>query len=212
MLSNIILVRKLGLLNWEITSDAMHLFTNQRNEYSNDELWLVEHPPIFTQGKSCKKNNLFMLNNIPIVHSDRGGQTTYHGPGQQIMYVLIDIKRRKLNVSKLVLLLEKTVITTLQYYGINSYSYPEAPGVYVNKKKICSLGLRIQKGCSLHGLAVNVAMDLNPFLSINPCGYVGMQMTQLSEFKPEITVKEVGFKLADVFARLAGYEKITYLT
>jgi len=152
-----------------------------------------------------------MPGDIPVVQSDRGGQVTYHGPGQQVMYVLIDVKRRKLGVRQLVTILEETVIATLADFGVSARARADAPGVYVGEEKICSLGLRIRKGCSFHGLALNVAMDLTPFLRINPCGYAGMSMTQLKHFQPDVTTAQVQPLLVSAFARLAGYENVEWV-
>jgi lipoyl(octanoyl) transferase len=160
----------------------MHDFTDSRDETTPDEIWLVEHLPVFTQGQAGKAEHLLMTGDIPVIQSDRGGQVTYHGPGQQVMYVLLNLKRRKLGVRELVTLLEQTVVNTLAEYGIDAHPRADAPGVYVGEMKICSLGLRIRKGCSFHGLALNINMDLTPFLRINPCGYAGMEMTQMRQW------------------------------
>ena len=188
----------------------MHHYTDQRNSLSRDEIWLVEHPPVFTQGQAGKAEHLLMPGDIPVVQSDRGGQVTYHGPGQQVMYVLIDIKRRKLGVRQLVTALEETVIDTLAGFGVSARARADAPGVYVGEQKICSLGLRIRKGCSFHGLALNVAMDLAPFSRINPCGYAGMSMTQLQQFQPDVRLDQVQTPLISAFARLTGYENVEW--
>ena len=188
----------------------MHHYTDQRNSLSRDEIWLVEHHPVFTQGQAGKAEHLLMPGDIPVVQSDRGGQVTYHGPGQQVMYVLIDIKRRKLGVRQLVTALEETVIETLTSFDVNARARADAPGVYVGEEKICSLGLRIRKGCSFHGLALNVAMDLTPFSRINPCGYAGMRMTQLQHFQPEVGLDQVQVPLVNAFARLTGYENVEW--
>lgn len=207
-----LLVRQSGLRDWQSVSDAMHHYTDQRDEQSRDEIWLVEHPPVFTQGQAGKAEHLLMPGEIPVVQSDRGGQVTYHGPGQQVMYVLIDVKRRKLGVRQLVTILEETVIATLAESGVSARARADAPGVYVGDEKICSLGLRIRKGCSFHGLALNVAMDLSPFLRINPCGYADMSMTQLSHFRPGVTTEQVRSPLVSAFARLAGYDHVEWTT
>ena len=177
-----ILVRHLGLQPYEPVSQAMHDFTDSRDESTPDEIWLVEHLPVFTQGQAGKAEHLLMTGDIPVIQSDRGGQVTYHGPGQQVMYVLLNLKRRKLGVRELVTLLEQTVVNTLAEYGIDAHPRADAPGVYVGEMKICSLGLRIRKGCSFHGLALNINMDLTPFQRINPCGYAGMEMTQMRQW------------------------------
>jgi len=160
----------------------MHDFTDSRDDTTPDEIWLVEHLPVFTQGQAGKAEHLLMTGDIPVIQSDRGGQVTYHGPGQQVMYVLLNLKRRKLGVRELVTLLEQTVVNTLAEYGIDAHPRADAPGVYVGEMKICSLGLRIRKGCSFHGLALNINMDLTPFQRINPCGYAGMEMTQMRQW------------------------------
>ncbi|MGO3908590.1 lipoyl(octanoyl) transferase LipB [Huaxiibacter chinensis] len=182
-----ILVRHLGLQPYEPVSRAMHDFTDTRDETSPDEIWLVEHYPVFTQGQAGKAEHVLVPGNIPVIQSDRGGQVTYHGPGQQVMYVLLDLKRRKLGVRELVTLLENTVVDTLAAYGIQAHPRADAPGVYVGDSKICSLGLRIRRGCSFHGLALNINMDLSPFLRINPCGYAGMEMVKMSQWVESVT-------------------------
>ncbi|ERK18238.1 Octanoate-[acyl-carrier-protein]-protein-N-octanoyltransferase [Pantoea sp. AS-PWVM4] len=211
MSANTLLVRQLGQRDWQPISDAMHRFTDQRDSDTPDEVWLVEHNPVFTQGQAGKAEHLLMPGDIPVVQSDRGGQVTYHGPGQQVMYVLIDVKRRKLGVRQLVTALEETVVATLGDYGVTAHARPDAPGVYVGEEKICSLGLRIRKGCSFHGLALNVAMDLAPFLRINPCGYAGMRMAQLGQFQPGVTTADVQPRLVQHFARLTGFAQSEWL-
>ena len=186
-----ILVRHLGLQPYEPVSQAMHDFTDSRDDTTPDEIWLVEHLPVFTQGQAGKAEHLLMTGDIPVIQSDRGGQVTYHGPGQQVMYVLLNLKRRKLGVRELVTLLEQTVVNTLAEYGIDAHPRADAPGVYVGEMKICSLGLRIRKGCSFHGLALNINMDLAPFQRINPCGYAGMEMTQMRQWVDTATPENI---------------------
>jgi len=186
-----ILVRYLGLQPYEPVSQAMHDFTDSRDDSTPDEIWLVEHLPVFTQGQAGKAEHLLMTGDIPVIQSDRGGQVTYHGPGQQVMYVLLNLKRRKLGVRELVTLLEQTVVNTLAEYGIDAHPRADAPGVYVGEMKICSLGLRIRKGCSFHGLALNINMDLAPFQRINPCGYAGMEMTQMRQWVETATPENI---------------------
>jgi len=186
-----ILVRHLGLQPYEPVSQAMHDFTDSRDDSTPDEIWLVEHLPVFTQGQAGKAEHLLMTGDIPVIQSDRGGQVTYHGPGQQVMYVLLNLKRRKLGVRELVTLLEQTVVNTLAEYGIDAHPRADAPGVYVGEMKICSLGLRIRKGCSFHGLALNINMDLAPFQRINPCGYAGMEMTQVRKWVETATPETI---------------------
>ncbi|MCW8092094.1 lipoyl(octanoyl) transferase LipB [Alteromonas sp. ASW11-130] len=154
----------------------MQQLTDTRHEQTNDEIWLVEHEPVFTQGQAGKEEHLLMPGDIPVVKVDRGGQVTYHGPGQMVVYLMIDIKRRKLGVRHLVNAMENAVIKVLADFHIQAEAKKDAPGVYVKDKKVCSVGLRIRRGCSFHGLALNVNMDLNPFTRINPCGYAGLEM------------------------------------
>ncbi len=187
MSQDTLLIRHLGQQPYRPVSQAMHDFTDTRNEHSADEIWLVEHDPVFTQGQAGKAEHVLTPGDIPVIQSDRGGQVTYHGPGQQVVYLLLNLRRRQLGVRELVTLLENTVIDTLAELGIEAHARADAPGVYVGESKICSLGLRIRKGCSFHGLALNINMDLTPFLRINPCGYAGMAMTQVSQFVPDAT-------------------------
>ncbi|AHG21554.1 lipoate--protein ligase [Chania multitudinisentens RB-25] len=203
---NKIILRQLGLQPYEPVSQAMHNFTNHRTAITPDELWLVQHQPVFTQGQAGKAEHVLMPGDIPVVQSDRGGQVTYHGPGQQVLYVMVDLKRNNVGVRQLVTALEDTVINTLAHFKIASRARPDAPGVYVGEQKICSLGLRIRKGCSFHGLALNVAMDLTPFQQINPCGYAGMQMTQISALLPGISIEDVHPTLVQEFVHLLGYQ------
>lgn len=182
----------------------MRCFSNNRNDTTPDELWLVQHHPVFTQGQTGKTEHVLMPGDIPVVQSDRGGQVTYHGPGQQVLYIMVDLRRNKLGVRQLVTTLEETAINTLAHFNIGSYARPDAPGVYVREQKICSLGLRIRKGYSFHGLALNVSMDLTPFQRINPCGYAGMQMTQVSDFVPGIGIDDVSPILVRKFIHLLG--------
>lgn len=160
----------------------MQQFTSTRNSDTSDEIWVTEHPPVYTLGLNGKPEHLLNTGAIPVIHSDRGGQVTYHGPGQVVVYTLLDIKRRDINIRQLVTLLEQAMISVIAGYGINANAKPEAPGVYVQEKKIGSIGLRIKKNCSYHGLSLNNQMDLQPFNHINPCGYPGLQVTQLADF------------------------------
>ncbi|PPE61230.1 octanoyltransferase [Pectobacterium brasiliense] len=205
LLQDKIIVRQFDVQPYEPVSLAMHSFTDRRDDKTPDEIWLVQHPRVFTQGQAGKAEHVLMPGDIPVIQSDRGGQVTYHGPGQQVMYVLIDLKRRKLGVRQLVTAIENTVIGTLAHLQIEAHARPDAPGVYVGERKICSLGLRIRKGCSFHGLALNIAMDLSPFLRINPCGYAGMEMTQLSDLVPGVTVDDTAPVLVNTFLQLVGY-------
>lgn len=190
--NKIIFFRDLGIEHWSNTFEKMNNFTISRNFYTLDEIWFVEHYPIFTQGQLNQKPNLKYIKNIPIVNVNRGGQITYHGPGQQILYFLIDLKRRKLNIRQLIDIMERTIITTLNELSIKkAYTKIKSPGVYIHKKKICSLGLRVKKYLTLHGLAINVNMDLTPFSYICPCGDINIRMTQIKEFKKDITLEHL---------------------
>ncbi|CBK85704.1 lipoate-protein ligase B [Enterobacter hormaechei] len=189
----------------------MHDFTDMRDDTTPDEIWLVEHLPVFTQGQAGKAEHLLMTGDIPVIQSDRGGQVTYHGPGQQVMYVLLNLKRRKLGVRELVTLLEQTVVNTLAEYGIDAHPRADAPGVYVGKMKICSLGLRIRKGCSFHGLALNINMDLTPFQRINPCGYAGMEMTQMRQWVDTATPENIRPVLLKKFLALLNNPDYEYI-
>lgn len=207
MLQNKIIVRQLGVQPYEPVSLAMHEFTDLRDDKTLDEIWLVQHLPVFTQGQAGKAEHVLMPGDIPVIQSDRGGQVTYHGPGQQVMYVLVDLKRRKLGVRLLVSAIENTVINTLAHFHIEAHARADAPGVYVGERKICSLGLRIRNGCSFHGLALNIMMDLSPFQRINPCGYAGMQMTQISDYVSDITLEDIAPVLIQSFQQLLGYPR-----
>jgi len=206
-----ILVRHLGLQPYEPVSQAMHDFTDSRTDATADEIWLVEHLPVFTQGQAGKAEHLLMTGDIPVIQSDRGGQVTYHGPGQQVMYVLLNLKRRKLGVRELVTLLEQTVVNTLAEFAIDAHPRADAPGVYVGEMKICSLGLRIRKGCSFHGLALNINMDLSPFQRINPCGYAGMEMAQMSQWVESATPANIRPVLLNKFLALLNNPSHEYI-
>lgn len=206
-----ILVRHLGLQPYEPVSQAMHDFTDRRDDTTPDEIWLVEHLPVFTQGQAGKAEHLLMTGDIPVIQSDRGGQVTYHGPGQQVMYVLLNLKRRKLGVRELVTLLEQTVVNTLAEYDIDAHPRADAPGVYVGEMKICSLGLRIRKGCSFHGLALNINLDLAPFQRINPCGYAGMEMTQMRQWVDTATPDNIRPVLLKNFLALLNNPTYEYI-
>jgi len=173
--------RQLGRQDYQPVWNAMQAFTLSRNDDSLDEVWFVEHGPVFTQGQAGKAEHILAPGDIPVVQVDRGGQVTYHGPGQQVVYFLIDLKRKKMGVRQLVSAIENTIVELLSVYKILAAPKSDAPGVYVENKKICSLGLKIKRGCSFHGLALNVNMDKEPFTRINPCGYTGLEITQLSE-------------------------------
>ncbi len=203
-------VVNLGQRDYASCWQAMSDFTNQRTPETTDQLWLVEHPPVFTQGQAGKAEHLLFPGDIPVVQTDRGGQVTYHGPGQLVAYPLLDLRRLNIGVRELVTRIEQTIVATLAHYGIDSAAKPDAPGVYVNGDKIASLGLRVRRGCSFHGLALNVDMDLAPFLRINPCGYQGLAMTQMRDLiaaAPNLV--QVQNQLVTEFARKLGYETCT---
>ncbi|MBK4714675.1 MULTISPECIES: lipoyl(octanoyl) transferase LipB [Tenebrionibacter/Tenebrionicola group] len=204
MSEDTLLIRQLGLQPYAPVSTAMHAFTDNRGEHTADEIWLVEHPAVFTQGQAGKAEHVLMPGDIPVIQSDRGGQVTYHGPGQQVVYLLLNLRKRHLGVRDLVTLLENAVIATLDELGIEARARADAPGVYVGDSKICSLGLRIRKGCSFHGLALNIDMDLSPFERINPCGYAGMTMTQVRALRPDVTLATVQPLLVSHLLRLLG--------
>jgi len=189
-------IKKLGKADYAPTFEAMKTFNAARTPDTEDEIWLVEHPPVFTQGLAGKPEHLLLRSDIPVVQIDRGGQITYHGPGQLVIYTMINFKRRKTSVRNIVSALENSIIATLAEYGIEAAADPKRPGVYVGERKIASLGLRIKDGSVYHGLALNVNMDLSPFTHINPCGYAGMEMTQIADFvQPCPTLDEVAQKL-----------------
>lgn len=203
-----ITIRQLGLADYQTTWTAMRAFTDARTDESIDELWLVEHSSVFTMGLKGRGGTTTAIGGIPMVYSDRGGDITYHGPGQAVLYALIDISRLGVGIKTLVQTLEQTVVDYLAQYGITAQRQAGAPGVYVDDRKIASLGLRVRRLCSYHGLAFNVNMDLGPFALIDPCGYRGMQVTQLADLwsaKPPITPVAAGTALAHRLATLLGY-------
>lgn len=173
-------VRWLGLADYRETFAAMRSYTSERGTKSLDQIWILEHPPVFTQGQAGKAEHLLAPGEIPVVQSDRGGQVTYHGPGQLVMYLLIDLKRKNIGIKKLVCQIEKSVIDTLQDYAILAHTRDNAPGVYVDGAKVCQLGLRVRKGCSYHGLSFNIDMDLSPFKRIHPCGFTDLEVVDLA--------------------------------
>ncbi|MEJ2913187.1 lipoyl(octanoyl) transferase LipB [Pseudoalteromonas sp. C12FD-1] len=192
MIENTLIVRQLGRQRYMPIWQKMQAYTDTRDENSPDEIWLVEHDSVFTQGQAGKDEHLLAPGDIEVIKVDRGGQVTYHGPGQQMMYVLFNLRRLKIGVRELVTWLEECIIESLAEYGIDAYAKADAPGVYVNDSKIASLGLRVRRGCSFHGLALNVNMDLSPFLRINPCGYAGMNMVQTKELNGPQNLAQAG--------------------
>lgn len=191
-----IIIRHLGRLDYEPAWRAMQDFTSRRDDTTSDELWVLEHPPVFTLGQAGRREHLLQATDIPVVSIDRGGQITYHGPGQVVIYVLVDLKRRGYGVKELVQRMEQAVIELLAAAGIQAERQTGAPGVYVAGAKIAALGLRIKQGRSYHGLALNVDMDLSPFALINPCGYPGMTVTQTRNLGMTDTPKSLGEALA----------------
>jgi len=194
----------------------MREFTAQRDAQTVDEIWLLNHYPVFTQGQAGKPEHILLPGEIPVVQIDRGGQVTYHGPGQLIAYLLLDVRRSSIGVRDLVERIEQSIIDVLAAYGITGESQRKAPGVYVNGAKIAALGLRIRNGCSYHGLSFNIAMDLSPFARINPCGYEGLSVTQLSELlapsqAPEAMMEDAAQKLSDALIHRLAYAKIEHI-
>lgn len=194
------LIQTLGRVDYMPTWEAMQAFTASRDETTPDELWVLEHPPVFTLGQAGKPEHLLRTTEIPVVPIDRGGQITYHGPGQVVIYVLLDLKRRGYGVKELVNRMEQAVIDVLAEWNVLVERQAGAPGVYVNGAKIAALGLRIKQGRSYHGLSLNVDMDLSPFALINPCGYPGMSVTQTRDLGVSASSSELGAKLARLLA------------
>jgi lipoyl(octanoyl) transferase len=189
-------VKSLGLVEYQPTWDAMKQFTAERTGETRDEIWLVQHPPVYTQGLAGKPEHLLHSTNIPVIKIDRGGQITYHGPGQIVAYLLLDMRRWKINVRELVRLMEQAVIDLLGEYGVAAQRREDAPGVYVDGAKIAALGLKIKNGYCYHGLAFNVDMDLTPFANINPCGHAGLRVTQACELGITVPINELQAELA----------------
>ena len=196
-----LLVKPLGRVEYEPTWQAMLDFTISRTAETPDEIWIVEHPPVFTLGQAGKPEHLLVDIGIPVVKIDRGGQITYHGPGQVVLYLLLDLQRLKIKVRELVTAIEQAVIDFLAAYGVNADRLAGAPGVYVCDAKIAALGLKIKNGCSYHGLSLNVDMDLHPFTAINPCGYAGLKVVQTKEFNIPLTAQQAGEQLTQYLLR-----------
>lgn len=197
-----LVVRRLGLVDYEPTWAAMRTFTDARDASTPDELWLLQHPPVFTLGQAGKPEHLLRETGIPLVKIDRGGQITYHGPGQIVVYLLVDLHRRRLKVREMVTLMEQALIDCLAGYGLGAERKEGAPGVYIDGAKIAALGLRVRNGCSYHGLALNVDADLTPFSAINPCGYEGLQTIRMKDFGVTDGVEAVGERLLAHLRRL----------
>ncbi|NNM82566.1 MAG: lipoyl(octanoyl) transferase LipB [Burkholderiales bacterium] len=191
-------MKNLGLAEYLPVFEEMQEFTSRRDEATEDEIWMLQHPPVYTLGLAGKPEHVLERNEIPVVHIDRGGQVTYHGPGQLILYLLLDLKRAKLGVRELVTRMEDSVIELLGRRGISAESRRDAPGVYVEGAKVAALGLRIRRGCSYHGLSLNVDMDLSPFSAINPCGYRGLAVTQTRDLGIADSAEELGCELIGI--------------
>ncbi len=200
-MSTVLNIKAMGLVDYPHCFAQMQAFTEARDAQTTDELWLVEHPPIYTQGLAGKAEHILNAGNIPVLQVNRGGQVTYHGPGQAVVYFLLDIQRHKLGVRELVSRIENAMIVLLKDFGINAVGDRDAPGVYVGGAKIGSIGLRVSKGCTYHGLSFNVDMDLAPYRGINPCGYAGMRVTQLSDL---LTGQSVALNMHEIQQSLAS--------
>lgn len=185
------IIRELGLQPYETIWKDMQQFTQERTDETSDEIWVLEHLPVYTLGLNGKQEHLLNPGNIPVIQCDRGGQVTYHGPGQLIVYTLLDIKRLEIGIRQLVTLLEQSMITALAQFGLTAVAKPEAPGVYVNGKKIGSIGIRIKRNCSYHGISLNNNMDLTPFDYINTCGFKDLQVTQLADFGISVSTADL---------------------
>jgi lipoyl(octanoyl) transferase len=203
-------VRRLGRADYLPVWHAMQQFTDARTEQTPDELWLVEHPPVFTQGQAGKSEHVLAPGDIPVVQVDRGGQVTYHGPGQIVAYPLVDLRRLRIGVRDLVCQIEEAIIQVLASHGVAGERIAGAPGIYVGGAKIAALGLRVRRGCAFHGLAFNIDMDLEPFGRINPCGFQGLEVTQLVSFTP-VDLRAVERELANHLARVLGYAGTRWL-
>jgi lipoyl(octanoyl) transferase len=210
--SDTLILRNLGQVPYDSTWQKMQDFTNSRDDQTPDEIWLLEHAPVFTQGQAGKAEHVLNAGDIPVVQADRGGQVTYHGPGQLVVYLLLNLRRKSLGVRDLVDLMEQSVVELLAEYGVRAYPKPDAPGVYVDEAKVCSLGLRVRRGCSFHGLALNLDMDMEPFLRINPCGYAGMAMTQLASLVPGLDSAGAVSRMGDILINKIGYTTVSRRT
>lgn len=200
-----LIVKHLGRQDYEPVWRDMQKFTDQRDEHTIDELWLVEHPPVFTQGLAGKAEHVLAAGDIPVIQVDRGGQVTYHGPGQIVAYPMINLRRHGIGVKSLVNGIEQAIINTVALYDILAERKADAPGVYVQGAKIASLGLRIRRACSFHGLAFNIDMDLEPFQRINPCGFSGLEVIQLSDLANNVEIHQVEQQLIDAFCHQLNF-------
>ena len=206
-------IRKLGLADYQAVWDAMRTFTDTRDADTLDEVWLLQHPRVFTQGQAGKAEHVIAPGDIPVIQVDRGGQVTYHGPGQIVGYLLIDLRRRKLGVRELVTAIENSIVEVLAHYGIESAAKPDAPGVYLKAAggaKIAALGLRVRRGCTFHGLSLNVDMDLEPYARINPCGFSGLQVAQMRGLiDPVPAIEALEQQLSDALCGQLDYDPQT---
>lgn len=203
-----LIVRYLGRRDYEPVWQSMKAFTAERNSQTQDEFWVVEHNPVFTQGQAGKPEHVLFPGDIPVIQVDRGGQVTYHGPGQLVFYFLMDVRRKRSGPRAVVSALECAVIEMLAGFGIEAHNKPDAPGVYVNGAKIASLGLRFRKMCSYHGLSLNVDMDLEPFNRINPCGYAGLDVVDMASLLGRVDIEEVSHRLLVCFQKALNYINI----
>ncbi len=208
-MTNVLIIRQLDQPDYLSIWQAMQDFTAQRDSSTPDELWLVEHSPVYTQGLAGKPEHVLNPGSIPIIQTDRGGQVTYHGPGQLVAYTLFDLARLNMGTRKLVSGIENVIIKLLADYQIQAVARCDAPGVYVDSAKICSIGLRVKRNCSYHGLALNIDMDLEPYTRINPCGYQDMKMTQMRDLMPQVSRHEIQQKLIQHFQDVFGYNVFT---
>ncbi len=204
---NRLFLRRLGLADYEPVWREMQAFTDSRDGQTADQLWLVQHPPVFTQGQAGKAEHVLAPGDIPVIQVDRGGQVTYHGPGQIVAYPLVDIRRKGLGVREFVNRIEESIIRVLSLYGVEGQRIEGAPGIYVDGNKVASLGLRVRRGCTFHGLAFNIDMDLEPFQRINPCGYAGLQVTQLSDLAA-VSFEQAEQQLVESLAQQLGYSEV----
>ncbi|NQD91553.1 lipoyl(octanoyl) transferase LipB [Pseudomonas sp. CrR25] len=201
-----LVVRHLGVVDYLSTLDAMRRLTAERDELTPDEIWLLQHPRVFTQGQAGKPEHLLAPGDIPVIQVERGGQVTYHGPGQLVVYLMLDLRRLGLGVRELVTAMEQSLVDVLASYAVEAAARADAPGVYVHGEKIASLGLRVSRGCSFHGLALNVDMDMSPFQRINPCGYTGLKMVQLRDLlDAPPSFDEVAQRLEQALRQRLGY-------
>jgi lipoyl(octanoyl) transferase len=206
-LTSRICLRRLGVAEYEPVWHDMQVFTDARDEHTPDELWLVQHPPVFTQGQAGKAEHVLAPGEIPVIQVDRGGQVTYHGPGQIVAYPLVDLRRKGIGVRQFVNRIEQSIIRVLAHYDVRGERIEGAPGIYVRGDKVASIGLRVRRGCTFHGLAFNIDMDLEPFQRINPCGYAGLQVTQLSQLA-QVNFDEAEDRLLASFAEHLGYSEL----